>query len=62
MFNKPPVNHSALHTRQVLMYRVCQIVGLTNYDFSYNNYFYSIVMKQNKIAQSGQQTESAGSK
>ena len=28
------------------MCRVCQIVGLNNYDFSYN---YSIVMKQNKI-------------
>ena len=33
---------------QVLMCRVCQIVGLNNYDLSYNC-FYSIVMKQNKI-------------
>ncbi len=33
---------------QVLMCRVCQIVGLNNYDLSYN-YFYSIVIKQNKI-------------
>ena len=45
MFNQPPVNHSALHT---CMCRVCQIVGLNNYDLSYN-YFYYIVMKQNKI-------------
>ena len=33
---------------QVVMCRVCQIVGLNNHDLSYN-YFYSIVMKQNKI-------------
>ena len=30
------------------MCRVCQIVGLNNYDLSYN-LFYFIVMKQNKI-------------
>ena len=47
MFNKPLVNHSALHV-QVLMCRLGQIVGLNNYDISYN-YFYSKVMKQNKI-------------
>ena len=33
---------------QVLMCRMCQIVGLNKYDLSYN-YFFSIVMKQNKI-------------
>ena len=30
------------------MCRVCPILGLNNYDLSYT-YFYSIVMKQNKI-------------
>ena len=53
MFNKPPVKQTALHrplSALVLMCRMCRIVGLNKYDLSYN-YFYSIIMKQNKIRQ-----------
>ena len=41
MFNKPPVKSLGTAYVQVLMCRVCQIVGFNNYDLSYN-YIYSI--------------------